>query len=38
MSDIERLVQRWQSGDERAAEAIYDQQRGPTYGLAAALT
>lgn len=37
MSDMAVLVQRWQSGDERAAEAIYNQQRGPTFGLAYAL-
>jgi RNA polymerase sigma-70 factor, ECF subfamily len=37
MSDIERLVQRWQSGDERAAEAIYAQHRNPTFGLAYAI-
>jgi RNA polymerase sigma-70 factor (ECF subfamily) len=37
MSEIAALVQRWQSGDERAAEAIYNQQRGPTFGLAYAL-
>lgn len=37
MSDIEALVQRWRSGDERAAEAIYTQSRGAVYGLAYAL-
>jgi RNA polymerase sigma-70 factor (ECF subfamily) len=31
------LIQRWRSGDERAAEAIYTQNRGATYGLAYAL-
>src|SRR5512139_1073468 len=37
MSDIDALIQRWRSGDERAAEAIYAQSRGATYGLAYAL-
>ena len=37
MSDIDILIQRWRSGDERAAEAIYTQSRGATYGLAYAL-
>ncbi|MCP4359377.1 MAG: sigma-70 family RNA polymerase sigma factor [Chloroflexi bacterium] len=37
MSDINRLIQRWQAGDERAAEAIYNQYRGLTFGLAFAL-
>jgi RNA polymerase sigma-70 factor, ECF subfamily len=37
MSDIETLIQRWLSGDESAAEAIYNQCRGTTYGLAYAL-
>jgi RNA polymerase sigma-70 factor (ECF subfamily) len=37
MSDLERLVLRWQDGDERAAEVIYNQQRGVTFGLAYAL-
>ncbi len=37
MSDIDTLIQRWRSGDESAAEAIYNQCRGTTYGLAYAL-
>jgi RNA polymerase sigma-70 factor, ECF subfamily len=37
MSDIETLIQRWLSSDESAAEAIYNQCRGTTYGLAYAL-
>lgn len=37
MSDIDVLIQRWRGGDEHAAEAIYTQYRGATYGLAYAL-
>jgi RNA polymerase sigma-70 factor (ECF subfamily) len=37
MSDIETLIQCWLSGDESAAQAIYNQCRGTTYGLAYAL-
>ncbi len=37
MSDIDTLIQRWLVGDERAAEAIYAQSRGATFGLAYAL-
>jgi RNA polymerase sigma factor (sigma-70 family) len=37
MADISALIQRWQAGDERAAETIYNQFRGLTYGLAYAL-
>ncbi len=37
MSDIDGLIQRWQAGDERAAEAIYNHYRGITYGLAFSL-
>jgi RNA polymerase sigma-70 factor (ECF subfamily) len=37
MSDIDILIQRWLGGDERAAEAIYAQSRGATFGLAYAL-
>jgi RNA polymerase sigma-70 factor (ECF subfamily) len=37
MADVNTLIQRWQAGDERAAEAIYNQFRGLTYGLALAL-
>ena len=38
MSDIDALIERWRSGDERAAEAIYTQSRGPIFGLAYALS
>jgi len=37
MSQIKALIERWQAGDERAAEAIYNQHRGAAYGLAYAL-
>jgi RNA polymerase sigma-70 factor, ECF subfamily len=37
MSDLDLLIQRWCSGDESAAEAIYNQCRGITFGLAYAL-
>ncbi len=37
MPDLSTLIQRWQGGDERAAEAIYNQYRGATFGLAYAL-
>jgi RNA polymerase sigma-70 factor (ECF subfamily) len=37
MSDIMALVRRWQSGDERAAEDLYDQHRGLVFSLACAL-
>lgn len=37
MADVNSLVQRWQAGDERAAEAIFNQFRGSTFGLALAL-
>ena len=37
MSDVMALVQRWQSGDERAAEALYDTHRGLVFSLARAL-
>jgi RNA polymerase sigma-70 factor (ECF subfamily) len=37
MSDIMALVQRWQFGDERAAENLYDQHRGLVFNLACAL-
>ncbi len=37
MSDIDALIQRWRSGDESAAEAIYNLCRGATFGLAYAL-
>ena len=34
MSNIDTFIERWQAGDERAAEAIYHQYRGVTFGLA----
>ena len=34
MPDIDFLVQRWQKGDERAAEALYNQYRESTFRLA----
>jgi RNA polymerase sigma-70 factor (ECF subfamily) len=34
MADIGALIKRWQAGDERAAEAIYNQHRDSTFGLA----
>jgi hypothetical protein len=34
MSNINALIERWQAGDDRAAEAIYNQYRGATFGLA----
>lgn len=34
MSDPRALIQRWQDGDERAAEAIYNQHQGATFELA----
>lgn len=34
MPDIESLVQRWQEGDERAAEALYNYYRESTFRLA----
>ena len=37
MLDIDALIERWRSGDENAAEAIYTQSRGITFGLAYAL-
>jgi RNA polymerase sigma-70 factor (ECF subfamily) len=37
MPNIDRLIQRWQAGDEHAAAAIYNQYRGLTFGLAFAL-
>ena len=37
MAEIDSLIQRWLGGDERAAEAIYTQSRGATFGLAYAL-
>jgi RNA polymerase sigma-70 factor (ECF subfamily) len=37
MTDLSVLIERWQAGDERAAEAIYRQCRDSTFGLANAL-
>jgi RNA polymerase sigma-70 factor (ECF subfamily) len=34
MFDINTLIKRWQAGDERAAEAIYDQYCDPAFSLA----
>ena len=34
MPDTSTLIQRWQAGDERAAEALYNQFREPTFRLA----
>jgi RNA polymerase sigma-70 factor (ECF subfamily) len=34
MPDLSALIQRWQGGDERAAEAIYHQHRESTFRLA----
>ena len=34
MSDIDILVERWQAGDERAAEALYNQHQGRVFRLA----
>ena len=34
MADIGALIERWQHGDERAAEAIYHHFRDSTFGLA----
>ena len=34
MPDLEALIQRWQTGDERAAEALYNQFREQTLRLA----
>jgi RNA polymerase sigma-70 factor (ECF subfamily) len=37
MPDLDALITRWQAGDERAAEGIYNQCRDSTLGLACAL-
>lgn len=37
MPDLNVLIERWQAGDERAAEGIYNQCRDSTFGLANAL-
>jgi RNA polymerase sigma-70 factor (ECF subfamily) len=34
MTDINVLIERWQSGDQRAAEALYNHHREPTFRLA----
>jgi RNA polymerase sigma-70 factor (ECF subfamily) len=37
MTELNVLIQRWQAGDERAAEAIFNRFRGSLFGLALAL-
>jgi RNA polymerase sigma-70 factor (ECF subfamily) len=37
VADLNALIERWQAGDERAAEGIYNQCRDSTFGLANAL-
>jgi len=34
MPSIDRLIERWQDGDEYAAEALYDHYQAPTFRLA----
>jgi hypothetical protein len=34
MPDIQALIERWQGGDQRAAEALYDAYRESTFRLA----
>ena len=34
MADVNVLIERWQAGDERAAEALYNQHRDRTFRLA----
>jgi RNA polymerase sigma-70 factor (ECF subfamily) len=34
MSDVHRLIQRWQAGDESAAEALYNHHRASVFRLA----
>jgi RNA polymerase sigma-70 factor (ECF subfamily) len=34
MSDVNRLIQRWQAGDERAAEALYNHHQASVFRLA----
>ena len=34
MSDVNRLIQRWQAGDERAAEALYNHHQASIFRLA----
>ena len=34
MADVNALIQRWQQGDERAAEQLYNYHRDATYRLA----
>jgi hypothetical protein len=37
MPDISALIQRWQTGDDRAAKALYNHCREPTFRLACGL-
>jgi RNA polymerase sigma-70 factor (ECF subfamily) len=37
MPDISALIQRWQAGDDRAAEALYNHCREPVFRLACGL-
>jgi RNA polymerase sigma factor (sigma-70 family) len=37
MTDISALIERWQAGDQRAAEALYNYHRNQTFRLAYAL-
>ena len=37
MPDISALIQRWQAGDDRAAEALYNHYREPVFRLACGL-
>jgi len=37
MTEIERWIERWQTGDERAAKALYERFRASTYRLAYSL-
>jgi hypothetical protein len=37
MPGISALIQRWQAGDDRAAEALYDHYREPTFRPACGL-
>ena len=37
MAELAHVIERWKAGDERAAEIIYNQVRGTTFGLAQTL-
>ena len=37
MADLDILIERWRTGDERAAEAIYNLHQNRTYRLAYAI-